>query len=65
MNDIFLRWKEYERSPYHDVEQDKTNDHTALPTPAVFESEVEEAIRRLPKNKAAGLAEELLKTKKS
>ena len=63
--DILRRWRNYAEDLYHD-ENNLTNEDTdQSPTLSILESEVEEAIRKSPKNKAAGIDDlpaELLKT---
>ena len=65
LKDILRRWRDYAEDPYHD-ENNLTNEESdQRPTLPILESEVEEAIRKLPKNKAAGIDDllaELLKT---
>ena len=63
--DILRRWRDYAKALCHD-ENNLTNEgNDQSPALPVLELEVEEAIRRLPKNKAAGIDDlpaELLKT---
>jgi hypothetical protein len=70
LQDILKRWKEYAERLYHDNDHlDDDNIHhdddNTAHCPEIMESEIQEAIRRLPKNKATGIDDlpaELLKT---
>ncbi|CAH1274656.1 Hypp5354 [Branchiostoma lanceolatum] len=74
LQSILQRWKQYceqlykDNTPHSDPddEQDTPSEETGdAPFPEILESEVEHAIKRLPKNKAAGVDDlpgELLKT---
>ena len=65
LKDILRRWRDYAKDLYHDEENLTNEDRDQSPTLPILESEVEEAIRKLPKNRAAGIDDlpaELLKT---
>ena len=63
--DILRRWRNYAEDLYHDENNLTNEDSDQSATLPILEPEVEEAIRKLPKNKTAGidhLLAELLKT---
>ena len=65
LKDIFRRWRDYAKDFYHDENNLTNEDRDQSSTLPILESEGEEAIRKLPKNKAAGIDDlpaELLKT---
>ena len=65
LKDILRRWRDYAKDLYHDENNLTNEDRDQSPTLPILESEVEKAIRKLPKNKAAGIDDlpaELLKT---
>ena len=65
LKDILRRWRDYAKDLYHDEKNLTNEDRDQSPTLPILESEVEEAIRKLPKSKAAGIDDlpaELLKT---
>ena len=65
LKDILRRWRDYAKDLYHDENNVMNEDRDQSPTLPIMESKVEEAIRKLPKNKAAGIDDlpaELLKT---
>ena len=62
---ILRRWTEYAEDLYHDENNLTNDDSDQSPVLPILELEVEEAIRKLPKNKVTGiddLAAEFLKT---
>ena len=65
LKDILRRWRDYAKDLYHDENNLTNEDRDQSPTLPILESEVKETIRKLPKNKAAGIDDlpaELLKT---
>ena len=65
LKDILRRWRGYEENLYHDENNLTDDDSDQSPVLPILESEVEEAIRKLSKNKATridDLPAELLKT---
>ena len=65
LKDILRRWRDYAEDLYHDKNNLTNEESDQSPTLPISESEVEEVIQKLPKNKAAGIHDlpaELLKT---
>ena len=65
LKDILRRWRDYGESLYNDNDDSHNHDNISEHGPVILESEVQEAIRRLPKNKAESyddLPAELFKT---
>ena len=54
LEDILKRWEEYGKTLYQDQASNKDKIAEEEPELKVLKSEVREAIKRLPKNKAAG-----------